>query len=229
MESNNSQALKQLLDPLPYKWRVQSFSKSFPSATCIAYVDSRLIQNRLDEVMGAENWQTEFYGVNGLTFCRLSIRINGEWIHKSDCGSESDIEKEKGLASDAFKRGAVHFGIGRFLYDLGVQYVKASDIKSGNNLPYCIDEQGNKIKDLTKFLNGDKNSVFQGNSANTQSKNNISKILESLKACTTLDELRVVREKNKSLENSNAEYKKALSATFIKMRNKFIKLLEECE
>jgi hypothetical protein len=147
--------LKALQGIIPsFKWRVQSCSKYNASATCVAYIDARDVQNMLDEVVGAGNWQSIFYDVGGMLFCKIGIKIDGEWIWKSDTGSESNVEKEKGHVSDAFKRSAVAWGIGRFLYDLPITYVKTNEKKTGNNFPYPIDDNGNKIKDLTVYLNG---------------------------------------------------------------------------
>lgn len=86
--------------------------------TLLLYQNARCAQNILDESVGCLNWQKEYYPVNGLTFCKIGIK-DGEtnnWVWKSDTGSESNIEADKGLASDAFKRAAVSWGIGRELY-----------------------------------------------------------------------------------------------------------------
>lgn len=150
---------EKLAELLPYKWRVQSFSKNKPSASCVAYIDSRDVMRRLDEVLGPENWQKDFKEIKGNMFCGIGIYVYepdfpGRWIWKWDCGTESNTEKEKGEASDSFKRAAVNWGIGRFLYDLPIQYVDANDKKTGNNYPYPVDKQGKRIYDLTKHING---------------------------------------------------------------------------
>jgi hypothetical protein len=145
--------LNLLKKELPFKWRVQSFSKSKPSATCVAYIDARDAMDLLDEVVGVGNWQKSFYEVKGNLFCSVSIKINGEWVSQSDCGTESSTEKIKGEASDAFKRACVGWGIGRFLYAKDIVYVKASEKKTQSNYPYCIDENGKQIYDLSKYIN----------------------------------------------------------------------------
>jgi len=111
--------LKDLKKVLPYKWRVQSANQY--GATCVAYIDARDVQDLLDEVVGAENWQCRYSEHKGNLFCEIGIDIskdgiNQKWVWKSDCGTESMVEKQKGEASDAFKRAAVMWGIGRFLY-----------------------------------------------------------------------------------------------------------------
>lgn len=72
---------------------------------------------RLDEVVGPWGWQTKYHHMGGgrLT-CELSVDYAGSWITKSDGAGETQVEGEKGVFSDAFKRAAVQHGIGRFLY-----------------------------------------------------------------------------------------------------------------
>ena len=106
--------LQDLKKEITFKWRVQSSNQW--GASCVAYIDSRDVQDLLDEVCGAENWQVQFEEHKGNLFAKIGIKINNEWVWKSDCGTESNVEKEKGEASDSFKRAGVMWGIGRFLY-----------------------------------------------------------------------------------------------------------------
>lgn len=142
--------IKKLKGEMPYQWRVQSFSKNYPSAQCVAYIDARDVMNKLDEVVGEENWQDDYKLIDGKLVAGIGI-FNKElkqWVWKWDAGTESNIEKEKGQMSDAFKRAAVKWGVGRFLYDLPIKVVKTDDSKK-----YVIDEQGKRVYDLTKFIN----------------------------------------------------------------------------
>ena len=82
----------------------------------LLYKDARSDMAILDEVFGAENWQRRHYECKGNLFCSVSVKIGGEWVSKDDCGTESYAEKEKGEASDSFKRACVNWGIGRELY-----------------------------------------------------------------------------------------------------------------
>jgi len=94
----------------------------------IAYITARTVMNRLDRVIGPENWQDKIEVLpGGNALCTLSLRINGEWISKTDIGNESDIEPEKGAASIAFKRAGVKWGIGRELYQDGTAYEDEGD------------------------------------------------------------------------------------------------------
>jgi hypothetical protein len=79
---------------------------------------------RLDEVAGVGNWQDryEFHGPR--TVCYLSLRVGDEWITKADGAGDSDVEAEKGAISDALKRAAVKWGIGRYLYNTGNIWVE---------------------------------------------------------------------------------------------------------
>jgi Rad52/22 family double-strand break repair protein len=92
-------------------------------ALALAYVDARAVQERLDEVLGVENWQDEYEHLpDGSVVCRLRLRLGDEWITKVDVGSPSEQPDEhdrvKAAFSDALKRAAVKFGVGRYLYRL---------------------------------------------------------------------------------------------------------------
>ncbi len=92
-------------------------------ALAIPYVDVRVIQDRLDHVLGVENWQDEFQLLpDGSVMCKLQLKIDGVWITKMDVGSPSEQpdsgDRVKAAVSDALKRAAVKFGVGRYLYRL---------------------------------------------------------------------------------------------------------------
>lgn len=82
----------------------------------LLYKNARCDMNILDETVGAENWQREHYECKGNLFCRVGIKCGDTYVWKSDCGSESNTEAEKGEASDSFKRACFNWGIGRELY-----------------------------------------------------------------------------------------------------------------
>lgn len=112
-------------------WRAQSVTADGSKALALAYIDARDVMDRLDEVCGPDNWQDryEFHGAR--TICYLSIRVNNEWITKADGAGDSDVEAEKGAISDALKRSAVKWGIGRYLYHIVSPWVpcETSDFK----------------------------------------------------------------------------------------------------
>jgi hypothetical protein len=93
----------------------------------LLYKDARADMIILDETVGAENWQRSHELINGNLFCNVSIRCDGEWITKQDVGTESFTEKEKGQASDSFKRACFNWGLGRELYTAPFIWVNASD------------------------------------------------------------------------------------------------------
>lgn len=83
----------------------------------LLYKNARVDMNLLDEVVGAQNWKRCHEVINDNLFCTVSVRFeDGEWVSKQDVGTESYTEKEKGQASDAFKRACFNWGIGRELY-----------------------------------------------------------------------------------------------------------------
>lgn len=109
----------------------------------LLYKDARCDMAILDETVGAFNWQREHYECKGNLFCRVGINVNfnapecpQEWVYKSDCGTESNTEKEKGESSDSFKRACVNFGLGRELYTAPFIW-----LPSGKEL-YKIDDNG---------------------------------------------------------------------------------------
>lgn len=79
----------------------------------LLYKDARADMKILDETVGAENWQRMHQVVNGNLFCTVSIwdKEKQQWISKEDVGVESFTEKEKGQASDSFKRACVNWGV----------------------------------------------------------------------------------------------------------------------
>ena len=87
-------------------------------AQLLLYKTARTDAAILDETFGQFNWQCSYSEIKGNLFCTISVRDpnTNEWISKSDCGVESNIEKEKGEASDAFKRSGFRWGIGVELY-----------------------------------------------------------------------------------------------------------------
>lgn len=126
--------LEKLKEPIPYKYRLQS--AKYGKATIVSYIDSRAVQDRLDEVVGAHNWQDDYKVIDGNLFCGIAINVNGHiegaperWVTKTDVGTESNVDKEKGNSSDSFKRAAVKWGIGRFLYSLGIITLKTGTHK----------------------------------------------------------------------------------------------------
>ena len=127
----NFDKLKNPFDPEELEWRLQQCDTDSSGRVwgfCLAYVTNRAIQNRLDEVVGAENWKNEFLKApDGGVLCGISIRYNGEWITKYDGAENTNIEAVKGGLSDSMKRSAVQWGIGRYLYSLESNKIEVTD------------------------------------------------------------------------------------------------------
>jgi hypothetical protein len=97
-------------------------------ALACAYLDARAVLQRLDTVFGVGGWKDAYQIVaGGSVVCTLSVRVDGEWVEKTDVGSPSeqpdDGDKLKAAFSDALKRAAIKLGIGRYLYRLPSQWV----------------------------------------------------------------------------------------------------------
>ena len=100
----------------------------------LLYKNARVDQNILDETFTPFGWQNEYEEFKGNMYCSIGIKDDdGEWIWKSNCGTESNIEKEKGEASDAFKRAGVNWGIGRELYTAPKIKIKGHTYKTNRN------------------------------------------------------------------------------------------------
>lgn len=100
-------------------WRIGRKAKDGKSAVLLAYIDARDVMERLDRACGFENWQCRYnLADSSVLICELGIRVNGEWLWRANGAGDTQVEAEKGKCSDAFKRAAVVWGIGRYLYGL---------------------------------------------------------------------------------------------------------------
>ena len=138
---NTTAKLKEPFDPKIIHWRVGSTNakklncKSWEATKgiALAYLDARDVMKRLDEVCG-DYWQVK-YPFKGC--CDIGIKIGDEWIWRSNVAGETQIEGEKGQGSDSFKRAAVLWGVGRYLYYLPNTWCDLNNGKITNapNLP----------------------------------------------------------------------------------------------
>lgn len=140
--------------------RVQSVKPN--GLVLLLYKDARCDMKILDEAVGAENWQREHYECKGNLFCRVGIKCGAhetadnakdlivgrpEWVWKSDCGTESNTEAQKGEASDSFKRACFNWGIGRELYTSPFIWIPAENCniekkkdRNGKEVVVCYDK-----------------------------------------------------------------------------------------
>ena len=128
--------------------RIGQISKSGTGLSLLLYKDSRTDRDILDETVGPEGWQCSYDVVGGELFCTVSIWSDErqQWVSKQDVGTPSNMEAEKGRASDAFKRACFRWGIGVELYSAPRIWVGAKDCNlkesnlKGNNGKYqCYD------------------------------------------------------------------------------------------
>lgn len=131
------------LEPNEIEVRVQSVSAK--GAQLLLYKDSRCDKRILDETYGILGWKDSYQEIKGNLFCTVSIWDDEkkQWVDKQDCGVESFSEKEKGEASDAFKRACFNIGIGRELYTRIFYFA---------NVKTTYDEQKKKYELADKYM-----------------------------------------------------------------------------
>lgn len=130
MSRTQEEVMAMLKEPFPSKqvhWRIGATNKKAmerktgdrnakaTKGIALAYINSRDVMKRLDDVMGIAGWQNR-YPYSGC--CEISLLIEGEWITKSNTAGETQVEGVKGQGSDGLKRAATNFGVGRYLYYL---------------------------------------------------------------------------------------------------------------
>lgn len=137
-------ALKAPFSPTLISFRVGATNGEKTKGIALAYLTARDVMERLDEVCGPESWQCR-YPFQGC--CEIGIRMDdGAWVWKSNGAGQTDIEGEKGIYSDAFKRAAVLWSIGRYLYDLPNTWYPIEP--KGNSYGFTKDAEAQ----MTKFL-----------------------------------------------------------------------------
>lgn len=130
------------LTPEDIEVRIQSVKEK--GLVLLLYKNARVDMNILDETVGPESWQREHYECKGNLFCKVGIYCDTKegirapgWIWKSDCGTESNTEAQKGEASDSFKRACFNWGIGRELYTSPFIWIPAEQCNINNGK--CFD------------------------------------------------------------------------------------------
>ena len=115
----------------------------------LLYKDARVDMDILDETVGPMNWQRTHTRDNANCVIEIWDEEKKQWIGKEDTGTESFTEKEKGLASDSFKRAGFNWGIGRELYTAPFIYVTIVDAKNEAN--FILEDKQGKKTTKTKF------------------------------------------------------------------------------
>jgi hypothetical protein len=122
----------------------------------LLYKDARCDMNILDETVGPLNWQRSHSRDNANCTVSIFDKDKNAWVSKEDTGTESYTEKEKGLASDSFKRACFNWGIGRELYTAPFIWIGSDDCKlvNKNGKQTCYD----KFK--VEYIEYDENRVI---------------------------------------------------------------------
>jgi hypothetical protein len=134
--------------------RVQQVKQN--GCVLLLYKDARCDMRILDEVFGVDGWEREHQVVNGNLYCTVRVwsEKRNQWISKQDVGTESNTEKQKGEASDSFKRACFNIGIGRELYSAPFTWITLSkDEVLEKNGRYSLNS---KVKFSVKEIEYDK-------------------------------------------------------------------------
>lgn len=129
-EAAITQKLLEPFDPFDIEWRVQQAGETNGKkwALVLAYVTNRAIMERLDNTFGIGGWANTFQPLpDGGIICGIECKIEDNWITKYDGADKTNIEATKGGLSNAMKRAAVQWGIGRYLYNLETTFVTLLD------------------------------------------------------------------------------------------------------
>lgn len=157
MEYETAQDLFDALSsPFPaeyVEWRIGATNQKWRKegeplkGTPLCYIDARCVMDRLDTICGVDGWQCNYSaGINSSIVCNLGIRMpKGEWLWKADGAGATDMEGEKGMLSDALKRAAVRWGIGRYLYEIKAPRIELEQRGSTAVIP---DAQYNKLNEI---------------------------------------------------------------------------------
>ncbi len=109
--------------PEAVHWRVGTVSRDKKTGMALAYINARDVMDRLDTVIGPADWSDSYAVYTDRVVCTLSLWIGGAWVSKADGAGKTAVQADKGTLSDAFKRAAVKWGVGRYLYRLESPWV----------------------------------------------------------------------------------------------------------
>ena len=188
----------------------------------LMYKDARVDMRLLDEVVGPMNWKREHELINGNLFCTVSIYDEEKkiWVSKQDVGVESNTEKEKGQASDAFKRACFNWGIGRELYTCPFVWInlRADEWRNGTN-GRKQPKTRFRVTDIEYFdgkvtylrIVDDRNVERYVFGKSTEYDVNKSKVLEEVYKAGTRDEVEAIYREHVELKN-DTEFVNACTA-----------------
>ena len=168
------------LRPSEIECRVQQVKSN--GCVLLLYKDARCDMRILDEVFGIDGWEREHQVVNGNLYCTVRIwsEKRQQWISKQDVGTESNTEKQKGEASDSFKRACFNIGIGRELYSAPFVWINLdkSEVQEENRrykLDYKVkfevkEIEYNEDREISKLVIIDQNGKERFSYGNTKNK-----------------------------------------------------------
>lgn len=145
-----------LLTESEIECRISDINKQGYGLNLLLYKTARTDAALLDETYGPERWQNDFKILDGKLYGGIGIKFNEEWIWRWDCGTESNMEAEKGQASDAFKRAGFKWGLGAELYTSPKIYIpkEKCNINDYNGKLRCYDTFS-----VEKILYDDKGNI----------------------------------------------------------------------
>lgn len=147
MKETKNKVLSQPVKADEIEWRVQFIKKELfkGNVSVVPYINNRCVMDRFDEAFGWDGWSNEIKEIAGGYLCKVTVKIGDIEVSKVDGASKTDIEPEKGGISDAMKRCAVQFGLGRDLYRYPKVYIENTEQKIPS---WAYD----RLEDLTNYI-----------------------------------------------------------------------------
>lgn len=186
----------------------------------LLYKDARVDMRILDETFGEMNWQRRHEVVNGNLFCTIEVWDKDKccWVSKQDVGTESFTEKEKGEASDSFKRAGFNWGIGRELYTAPFIWVKTDkdDLDSRGKIKtkFYVREidynESNEIKHLV-IVDGKGNARYTFGKKTEPKEITLAEAIAQMYTCATLEEVKSCWNRYPQFKNDES-FKQACTA-----------------
>ena len=206
---------EKLAAPFPperVSWRVGSTNKKNWSegkprrGQPLCYIDARDVMERLDAVLTPLGWQCEYVPVpNGTTCCRIGSydSFNKQWVWKSNGAGATDMEGDKGAYSDAFKRAAVLWGVGRYLYDVGAPWIELDDY-------WRIPKEA--MGQLSRLLSGEKEQSARAAHKSGDFTRIIGLLREAAKAGSPIAVARVWKAEQPAIKTMRPDWRRDLTA-----------------
>ena len=166
-------------------WRAQTLTRNKDKALALAYLDARDVMDRLDDVLSPAGWQDKYVEtVKGRVICSIGVILpDVGWVWKSDGAGDTAVEGEKGGISDAFKRAAVKWGIGRYLYRMDAVWCPC---EVGNNGKWrkWTDDPWNHVRGASRAPSKPKQPVHP-----QATDEEVGAAIRSIEACDSLEAL----------------------------------------